>query len=212
LTKVPLVSAPEGSDDESLAALAVRGDTEAFEGLVRRYQDRVFNLLARMCGTESEAADLSQETFLKAYRGLGQFRQGSKFYTWLFRIAVNTGLSHRRQVTRRRAREGVSLDAASGAAEDRSTLREMAVASAETAPDLNLERATVRARVREGLEQLDADHRAVVLLRDMEGLDYDAIAQALDISRAAVKSRLHRARLELAIILKDLKPEGPGGV
>ena len=212
LTRVPLASAPGGPDDEALAALAAQGNVEAFEGLVLRYQDRVFNLLLRMCGTESEAEDLSQETFLKAYRGLGQFRQGSKFYTWLFRIAVNTGFSRGRQVTRRRAREGVSLDAASGAGEDNGGLRETATASAEAAPDRNLERETLRARVREGLEQLDADHRAVILLRDMEGLDYDAVAQALEISRAAVKSRLHRARLELARILKDLKPEGSGGV
>ena len=149
---------------------------------------------------------------MMAYSALEQVRQGSKFYTWLFRIAFNSGYSRGRQVTRRRAREGVSLDAASGNGEESGGLRETAVAPEDQAPDRKLEQEALRARVHEGLEALDADHRAVILLRDLEGLDYEAIAQTLDISRAAVKSRLHRARLELAKILKDLKPEGTNGV
>jgi RNA polymerase sigma-70 factor, ECF subfamily len=103
-------SKPDGSD-EDLVARALTSDGAAFEALVVRYQDRVFNLLLRMTGSENEAEDLAQETFLKAYRALATFRRGSKFYTWLFRIAVNTGYSRGRQVVRRQRVEGVSLDA-----------------------------------------------------------------------------------------------------
>lgn len=197
-------------DDETLAANAAAGDGAAFETLVVRYQDRVFNLLYRMMGAEDEAEDLAQETFLKAYRALGSFRQGSKFYTWLFRIAVNTGYSRGRQVTRRRSVEGVSLDGAhgNGDGDDGQAVGRVAEAPEATRPDEEMTRKDVRERVREGLAELEEDYRTVLLLRDMEGLDYSAIAETLSISRAAVKSRLHRARQELARILKDLEPGG----
>ena len=202
----------QAGEDELLAAHAGQGDTAAFESLVVKYQDRVFNLLYRLSGSEMDAEDLAQETFMKAYRALGSFRQGSKFYTWLFRIAVNTGYSRGRQVARRRQHEGASLDAPSdGLGEDQgsgTTMGHTLAVNGEHGPGMNLEQEDLRMRVREGLEQLDADHRAVLLLRDMDGMDYEAIAESLSISRAAVKSRLHRARLELAKVLKDLRPEG----
>ncbi|MBI3831784.1 MAG: sigma-70 family RNA polymerase sigma factor [Planctomycetes bacterium] len=203
------------AEDETLAEKAGKGDVDAFETLVLRYQDRVYSLLCRLSGSDEEAEDLAQETFMKAYRALGSFRQGSKFYTWLFRIAVNTSYSRGRQIQRRRKHEGVSLDAgtrgADGNGDDANSLGASAASTGE-APDERLERETIQIRVREGVAQLDPDYRAVLLLRDMDGLDYDAIAETLEITRAAVKSRLHRARLELARILKDLKPEGVDGV
>lgn len=202
------------AEDETLAEKAGKGDVEAFETLVLRYQDRVYSLLCRLSGSDEEAEDLAQETFMKAYRALGSFRQGSKFYTWLFRIAVNTSYSRGRQIQRRRKHEGVSLDAATrgdGNGDEAGSLGASA-ASTGDAPDARLEREALQMRVREGVAQLDPDYRAVLLLRDMDGLDYDAIAETLEITRAAVKSRLHRARLELARILKDLKPEGADGV
>ena len=202
----------QAGEDEVLAVSAGQGDTAAFETLVQKYQDRVYNLLYRLSGSEMDAEDMAQETFMKAYRALGSFRQGSKFYTWLFRIAVNTGYSRGRQVARRRQHEGISLDAPSdGLGEDHragATLGNTVAAGDADGPGRQLEQEDLRTRVREGLEQLDPDHRAVLLLRDMDGMDYEAIAESLSISRAAVKSRLHRARLELAKVLKDLRPEG----
>ncbi|MCW8132589.1 MAG: sigma-70 family RNA polymerase sigma factor [Planctomycetota bacterium] len=206
-----VAGAPGKAEDEALVAKAAQGDAEAFETLVLRYQDRVYSLLCRLSGSEEDAEDLAQETFMKAYRALGSFRQGSQFYTWLFRIAVNTSYSRGRQVQRRRKHEGVSLDAQHGDGEDGRALGETAAAPAE-APEARMEKEHVRQRVRDGIAQLDSDYRAVLLLRDMDGLDYDAIAETLEITRAAVKSRLHRARLELARILKDLKPEGSANV
>ncbi|HEY3325508.1 MAG TPA: sigma-70 family RNA polymerase sigma factor [Planctomycetota bacterium] len=187
---------------------AAAGDGDAFEILVSRYQDRVFNTLTRLCGSGEEAEDLAQETFMKAYRSLNSFRQGSRFYTWLFRIAVNTALSQRRQHVRRRAHEGLRLDA-SGVDEDGERgLNEVVADPRSKDPAGEMEQEQIRERVREGLAQIDGDYRTILLLREVEGMDYDAISDTLDLSRAAVKSRLHRARLEMARILKDLRPLG----
>jgi len=193
--------------DEDLVVQAAGGNTDAFETLVARYQDRVFNTLSRMSSSAEEAEDLAQETFLKAYRALGSFRQGSKFYTWLFRIAVNTAFSRRRQDGRRKSHEVVSLDSAGGKGEDgEKNLKDVVADPAASDPSEQMEKEQIRKRVREGLEQIEPDYRNILLLRDIEGMDYDAIAETLTITRAAVKSRLHRARLEMARILKDLRP------
>jgi RNA polymerase sigma-70 factor (ECF subfamily) len=204
-----LAARPASPSDDELVDRAVGGEDQAFEELVIRYQDRVYNLLLRMTGSGEDAEDLAQETFLKAYRALGSFRRGSKFYTWLFRIAVNAGYSRGRKHARRQRVEGVSLDAPAnpGHGDEPTTWGER-MADATTGPSEEVERRQLRERVQQGLAQLDDDYRAVILLRDMEGLDYGAISDALNISYAAVKSRLHRARLELARVLKDLKPEG----
>jgi RNA polymerase sigma-70 factor (ECF subfamily) len=200
---------PKAASDDELVDRATRGEGEAFEELVIRYQDRVYNLLLRLTGSADDAEDLAQETFLKAYRALGSFRRGSKFYTWLFRIAVNAGYSRGRKQVRRQRVEGVSLDAPSkSGGEDESTAWGDRMASATADPTEELEQRQLRERVQEGLAQLEEDYRSVILLRDMVGMDYGAISEALNISYAAVKSRLHRARLDLARVLKDLKPEG----
>jgi RNA polymerase sigma-70 factor (ECF subfamily) len=193
--------------DEDLVVQAAGGKAEAFETLVARYQDRVFNTLSRMSSSAEEAEDLAQETFLKAYRALNSFRQGSTFYTWLFRIAVNTAFSRRRQDGRRRSHEGLSLDSPGGKGEDgEKNLKEVVADPSASDPAEQMEKELIRKRVREGLEQIEPDYRSILLLRDIEGMDYDGIAETLSISRAAVKSRLHRARLEMARILKDLRP------
>ncbi len=198
--------AARGNSDEDLVEKVLAGNSDAFDELVVRYQDRVFNTLARMCGSTQEAEDLSQETFLKAFRALGSFRQGSKFYTWLFRIAVNTGFSRRRQEVRRKAHEGARLDAGSGkSGDDDLSLDAVIPDRKDTDPAKILEQEQLKARVRAGLQEIDEDYRSILVLRDIEGMDYETIAETLDITTAAVKSRLHRARLELARILKDLR-------
>ncbi len=200
-------------NDESLAADAARGSEQAYERLVERYKDRIFNLFVQLCGSRTEAEDLSQETFLKAFRALKNFRKDSKFYTWLFRIAVNTGISRGRQISRLREREGVSLHSSPGGSgqQEQDSSRAMAQTAAAPEkfdPESVAGRKSIQERVRHGLQELSQEYRAVVVLRDMEGLDYESIAQSLSISKAAVKSRLHRARSQLAKILKDLRPEG----
>lgn len=197
--------------DEEIVKRVLIGNTDAFDTLVLRYQDRVYNLLVRMSGSEAAAEDLAQETFLKAYRALASFRQGSAFYTWLFRIAANSAFTRRRTEGRRKAHEGVSLDGGgdegSGDEEKDGGLKTKLADRDQPEPGANMEREALRQRIQEGLAELDANDRDVIVLRDIEGLDYDAIAEVLKITRAAVKSRLHRARLELAKKLKDLKPD-----
>lgn len=205
----PAVSLPLGGlvADEELVVAAAGGDEAAFETLIARYQDRVYSTLARMNGME-DAEDLAQETFLKAYRALGTFRQGSKFYTWLFRIAVNTAFSRRRQDVRRKSNEGVRLDAPAHGGEDgERSVRDLIAERGDSDPSTGMDKELIRQRVREGLEQIDPDYRDILVLRDMNGLDYDAIAETLSLTCAAVKSRLHRARQEMARLLKDLADE-----
>ncbi|MCX7804095.1 MAG: sigma-70 family RNA polymerase sigma factor [Planctomycetota bacterium] len=193
---------PAGSD-EALVKRAMRGDAEAFEAIVTRYQDRIYNLIFRMTGSADEAEDLTQETFLKAYRALPGFRRGSQLFTWLYRIAVNAVYSHGRRERRRRETEGISLDAEPVGSEETGGIVSIPD-RASPPPDSVLEAADINERVQKAILDLDEEYRSVVLLRDMEGLDYGQIADLIGISRAAVKSRLHRARLELARKLKDL--------
>lgn len=192
--------------DEQLVTLVLEGNAEAFETLVLRYQDRIFNLLRRMSGSESEAEDLTQEAFLKAYRALSSFRHGSQFFTWLYRIAVNTALSRGRQTSRRNEVMGASIDAPVKGSDDGGSMGDRLADPTSADPSAGLEQEQIRKRVQEGLAQLDPEYRSVILLRDMEGMDYEQIMETLGISRPALKSRLHRARAELARILKDLNP------
>jgi RNA polymerase sigma-70 factor (ECF subfamily) len=204
--------------DEALVLAATEGDGAAFDVLVERYQSRVFNILLRLCGSAEEAEDLTQDAFVQAYRALGSFNKGSKFYTWLFRIAVNRGLTQRRQDVRRRAKEGVRLDApvegrsgggnrsGGGGGSEAMSMSAVVAERHSSDPVQQLLKEELRHRIQTGLMELESDHRAVLILREIEGLDYDTIAETLTISRAAVKSRLHRARLELARVLKDLRP------
>ena len=189
-----------------LVKQTVEGQAASFDRLVVRYQDRVFNILLQMAGSPIDAEDLAQETFLKAYSSLGSFRQNSRFYTWLFRIAVNTALSKRRQDVVRRKHESRSLDAGGGAGEPgENSLAGLIPARLDEDPSKQLDLALLRESVQNGLREIEEDYRVVLVLREIEGLDYDTIAEMLSISRAAVRSRIHRARQELARILKHLR-------
>lgn len=203
---VAAVAQTHGRSDEELVRRSTQGDSDAFDELVQRYQDRIYNLLARMCDSADEAEDLAQETFIQAYRALGSFKQGAKFYTWLFRIALNKGFSKRRQDVRRRQHEGVRLDVSAGDGDNgNQTLGAMIAERKDNDPARHLDTELIRERVREELGKIDGDYRQILLLREVEGMDYDTIAETLTISKAAVKSRLHRARLEMARLLKDVR-------
>ncbi|RME36653.1 MAG: sigma-70 family RNA polymerase sigma factor [Planctomycetota bacterium] len=186
---------PPPVEDVELIEKVRRGDIEAYGELVRRYQDRVFNACWRICGHLEDARDLTQDAFLRAFERLADFRGESRFYTWVFRIAVNLALSHRRQAQRR---PWVSLD---GANPDGSQARSLARRSADGSTDDprdRVEEAELQGRVAHALLTLDPDHRAVIVLRDIEGMDYRTIAAVLDIPPGTVKSRLFRARSALA--------------
>lgn len=181
-------------DDAVLVRQCVRGDLTAFEPLVVKYQDRIYNLCWRMCGDHQAAEDLTQEAFLKAFESLGTFRGASGFFTWLYRIATNLALSYRRTERRQIHLAGGEQwdDMPSQAARLHRAVRE-----ASDQPDAAVERDEVRRIVWQAIQELDDEHRSVVVLRDMEGLDYAEMAEVLGVPAGTIKSRLHRARMAI---------------
>jgi RNA polymerase sigma-70 factor (ECF subfamily) len=185
--------------DEVLVARAQRGDAAAFGLLVRRYQDALFNGVYRMLGQREDAEDLAQEAFVKAHRGIGRFEGRSSFYTWLYSIARNLVISHRRKMGSRRHLNPLSIHEGSDNGGPSFDIHDKA-----ERPGAAAERRELRLRIEGAIEQLDDDYRSVVVMRDIEGFDYRTIARLLGCPQGTVKSRLHRARLALREQLKDL--------
>jgi RNA polymerase sigma-70 factor (ECF subfamily) len=183
--------------DAELVRACCNGQPDAFQPLVERYQDRVFNTVCRMVGSREDARDIVQEAFLKAYENLSQFRGASSFYTWFFRIAVNLALTFRRRTKRLRLVRSAEGDMEAELA------RSQAARLAER-PEAAMETTEREQLVGQALESLDNEHRAAVVLRDIEGLDYQTIAGILDVPAGTVKSRIHRARMILRDQLRGL--------
>jgi RNA polymerase sigma-70 factor (ECF subfamily) len=181
--------------DAELVRRAQGGDAAAFAGLVSRYQDRVYNTCYRMCHSHADAQDATQTAFLKALEGLGRFQARSSFFTWLFRIAVNVVISERRA---RRRRPAVSLHEGNPDGPE----REPAI-SGDDAPAAHVEQQESHQHLRAALDRLDDDFRTVVVLKDVEGMDYATIAQIIEAPVGTVKSRLHRGRLMLRAMLRE---------
>src|SRR5437764_5278355 len=184
-------------DDDGLVQACRAGNTEAFGVLVSRYQDRLYPTVYRLTGCAEEAHDLLQDAFLRAFEKLDRFQGESSFYTWVYRIAVNLALSgrRRRRVTVRLQRPGHDepIDPP-----DDPILSD---------PTLPLERAERDDLIQAALDALADDHRAVVVMKEFDGLRYEEIAAILGIPVGTVRSRLHRARLELRERLKGVVHE-----
>jgi RNA polymerase sigma-70 factor, ECF subfamily len=181
------------ADDHRLIAECLRGDTAAFGVLVRRYQERLFNTAYRMVGNAEDAYDVVQEAFLSAYQSLDSFKGDSLFFTWLYRIAVNTAIS-----LKRKQRAVVSIDAGRNGEQGIEPLDP----SELSRPGHALERAEQERRIQQALSRLSPEHRAVLVMKDMEGQKYELIAEILQVPIGTVRSRLHRARLELRELLE----------
>lgn len=176
--------------DHELVDRVLAGDREAFAHLLRRHQRTVLNFMYRMVGERGAAEDLTQEVFLKAYVSLPRFRKEATFSTWLFRIAHN----HCLNALKGRGREMSESALAKGPSNPN---RVASVPDPSISASERLEQRELRGVIQEKLGELTPDHRAVVILRDIQGLSYDEIASALDIEGGTVRSRLHRARMEL---------------
>jgi RNA polymerase sigma-70 factor, ECF subfamily len=188
-------------DDNVLAARAAAGDDSAFETIVRRYQGRVFRLACRLT-SEADAPDVLQETFLQVYRRLSSFRGESHVGTWLYRIATNAALMHRRGAKRRAAESLESyLPRFDADGVHASTPAELQVASCA---DELLDRQTLAARARDVIGRLPDAYRDAFVLRDLEEMSTAHVAQVLGIEPAAVRQRVHRARLMMRGYLSDL--------
>ena len=172
------------------------GDANAFETLVLEYEKNVYNIALRMTGNSEDAADMTQEAFIKAYNSLQSFRGDSKFSVWLYRIVSNVCLDFLRSKNRRPT---VSLSVEDDDGED----AQLDVADESQSPELLLDRKLTRDSVRRGLDSLPPDYRHILLLREIQGLSYDEIAQALSLEVGTVKSRIFRARKRLCTFLID---------
>jgi RNA polymerase sigma-70 factor (ECF subfamily) len=191
-----------GEDDEALAARAAAGEELAFEELVSRYQARVYRLACRLTDDEGDAKDVLQEAFLAAYRGLPAFRADARFSTWLYRIATNAALMHRRARARRPTE---SLEAfLPRFDQDGVHVAELADLRAASRADELLDRTLLAEKARAGLERLPGIYRDAFVLRDLEELETAEVAELLGIDAAAVRQRVHRARLMLRGYLGEL--------
>jgi RNA polymerase sigma-70 factor (ECF subfamily) len=182
--------------DEQLVARAQAGDTRAFELLVRKYQHKIVQLVSRLVG-DADAPDVTQETLIRAYRALNGFRGQSAFYTWLYRIGINTAKNH--LVSRSRRPSDQDIDVA-----DAELYGHTEHLSDVDTPEAMLLTDEIREKVEQTINKLPADLRQAITLRELEGLSYEEIAEAMDCPIGTVRSRIFRAREAIDAVLKPL--------
>ena len=173
------------SDDASLIAAALAGDTAAFGRLVGLYQDRLYNSLLRVLGSPEDACDLTQDALVQAFVKLDSFRGKSAFYTWLYRIAFNLAMSHTRRTHKMVSLDGVKTDWGSEPLDS------------GAAPDADILRREQAEQVHAGLAALSMEYRQILVLREIEDCSYEQIAEILELPIGTVRSRIHRGRLAL---------------
>ena len=184
------------NDDVRLIDEALAGNAGSFGELVRKYQDRLFNTMVHVVGSREEAEDVVQDAFVQAFVKLQTFQGTSAFYTWLYRIAFNLSVSRRR-----RKRPETSVDAAREASGSEPIDR-------SDSPTDRIEREESIQQIHCALEALSQEQRTILVLREMDGHCYEEIAEILDLPLGTVRSRLHRARLQLREELKEMIDQG----
>jgi RNA polymerase sigma-70 factor, ECF subfamily len=190
--------------DLSLVRRVQRGDKGAFDALVLKYQHKVVKLVTRYVRSLAEAEDVAQEAFIKAYRALPQFRGDSAFYTWLYRIAINTA----KNAVASRERSPVVYDLDQG---DRAEIYELQGRMKDGAtPEALAMTEEIRSTVNAAIESLPEDLRTAIVLRELEGLSYEEIAAAMDCPVGTVRSRIFRAREAIDARLQDVFEGGLG--
>lgn len=175
--------------DDTLVQKCKKGDLDAFDELVKRYENKVFTIAYRFVGNYTDANDLAQETFIRVYHALPSFRGDSSFATWLYRIASNVC---RDELRRQRRQKKVSLDELMSQPGGNASLADNSMTPEEVLEKNELQRA-----VQQCLDTLSDEHRLILVMREIQGLSYEEIAVSLDCSLGTVKSRLNRARQAL---------------
>lgn len=179
-------------DDSELIRMTLAGDSNVFGVLIRRYQDRLYNSMVHVLRSDTDAEDVVQDAFVLAFTKLASFKGRSQLFTWLYRIAYNVAVTKMRQ-----RKPTVSLDGKP----DHSRLD---FPDPGPAPDDRLNRDEQAQELSKALGRLSLEHRSILILREMDELDYDAISEILDLPIGTVRSRLHRARSQLKEILESL--------
>jgi RNA polymerase sigma-70 factor (ECF subfamily) len=182
-------------NDSELVDRAQQGDTAALEALVSKYEDRVYNLAYRMMGNKEDAEDVLQDAFLNVIRSLEKFRKKSSFSTWLYRITANAALTRLRKKGKKEKSEGEFLDEVFAVKQTAMAGEKLSDWSGNPARQLLTEES--REMMEAAISELPEKYRTVFVLRDVEGLPASDVAEILDLSIPAVKSRLHRARMFL---------------
>jgi RNA polymerase sigma-70 factor (ECF subfamily) len=184
------------NDDSHLIEETLAGRPAAFGRLVQKYQDRLYNTIVHLVGDPEESLDVVQDAFVQAFVKLESFQQSSAFYTWLYRIAFNVAATYRR-----RKRPMVSVEQT----REQGSMEPM---DHGAGPSDRMERNERCRQVRLALAALSDEHRSVLVLREIDGCDYETIAEILDLPVGTVRSRLHRARLQLRTELREVLMEG----
>jgi RNA polymerase sigma-70 factor (ECF subfamily) len=195
--KVGKSSVSETSVDQLLVERVQSGDKAAFDLLIQKYQHRIISLISRYVNDPSEAQDVAQEAFIKAYRAIGNFRGDSAFYTWLYRIAINTAKNW--LVARKRRPPATDIDAVDAEQYDmESRLKD------RSTPESELLRGEIEKTVYDTIAELPDDLRTAIILREMEGMSYEEIAVTMECPIGTVRSRIFRAREAIDEKLKPL--------
>jgi len=187
------------ADELELVARSQTGDTAAFNELVTRYRQRAFSMIYNMVRNEQDAWDLAQDGFVKAWKNIGRFRGQSSFYTWLYRILMNVGIDWLRK---KQIASGTEFDDAIG-------LNNIAPGAVTTPqgvmqPAAKISDQEIRTRIDAAIEKLSPEHRAAIVMREIDGLEYSEIAEQMECSIGTVMSRLFYARKKLQALLKDV--------
>lgn len=194
----------ESEQDRRLIVRAQAGETGAFRLLVERHQRRVFAIALGLVRDEQDAREIAQEAFLRVHKGLAQFQGGSSFFTWLYRIVTNLSIDLMRKPSRREAELHFALEADEG----ESSL----LPPSDADPYDVVRRGQLSSRISDALEQLPPYHRGVILMREVEGMSYEEMAEAMQVSKGTIMSRLFHARKKLQRALSDCHNEECSGV
>lgn len=184
---------------------AIKGDRDAFEKLIIKYEKRVYNIAYQMFGNEHDAMDVAQEVFIKVYQSLHKFNNNSAFSTWLHRITVNTCIDAHRK--RKKDQQVESMDETKE--NDNGVLTKQYVDKGLTPEEAVIKKENITL-VREAIDALKEDHKVIIILRDIKGYAYDEIADILDVSIGTVKSRIARARSQLKNTILQKREQNSG--
>jgi len=191
-------------EDHELVSSCKKGDTDAFDTLVAKYQRRMFNVAYRMIGNYDDASEVVQDAFVSAYKNLRKFRENAKFSTWLYAIVLNLSRNRLKQVRTLRARQSFSIDDPLPTEDGQIQVE---LPTAEPSPHERLEQKDLQLRVQRCIDALDPEFREVLILRDIQGFSYEEIVHILKAPDGTVKSRLFRARALIADCLRSILGE-----